>query len=76
MAKLTDEMKRLVAEQRLGFFATVCPDGTPNVSPKGTIAVYETGASEEDVRAAWSRHWTTVYGRWPPSGPGIRDNSW
>lgn len=149
-------MKRLIAEQRLGFFATVCPDGTPNLSPKGTLAVwddqrlvfldlaspgtirnlqtnpsvevnvvdqvarkgyrfkgratlltdgadfdravqelttergvadlaervrhvvlidveaalpvvspiYETGASEEEVRASWSEHWARVYGRW------------
>ena len=25
----------------MGFFATVCPDGTPNLSPKGTIAVWD-----------------------------------
>ncbi|WP_157467826.1 pyridoxamine 5'-phosphate oxidase family protein [Edaphobacter aggregans] len=37
-AKLTADMKRVVAEQRLAFVATVCPDGTPNLSPKGTIA--------------------------------------
>ena len=35
----TDDMKRIVAEQKLAFVATVCPDGTPNLSPKGTIAV-------------------------------------
>jgi hypothetical protein len=34
-------MKRLVSEQRLGFVATVCPDGTPNLSPKGTTAVWD-----------------------------------
>src|SRR5215207_674861 len=34
-------MRRLVAEQRLGFVATVCPDGTPNLSPKGTVAVWD-----------------------------------
>jgi predicted pyridoxine 5'-phosphate oxidase superfamily flavin-nucleotide-binding protein len=28
-------------EQRLGFFATVCPDGRPNLSPKGTIAAWD-----------------------------------
>jgi uncharacterized protein len=37
---LTDDMKRVVTEQRLAFVATVCPDGTPNLSPKGTIAVW------------------------------------
>jgi predicted pyridoxine 5'-phosphate oxidase superfamily flavin-nucleotide-binding protein len=41
MALLTADMKRIVAEQRLGFVATVCPDGTPNLSPKGTTAVWD-----------------------------------
>jgi predicted pyridoxine 5'-phosphate oxidase superfamily flavin-nucleotide-binding protein len=41
MGILTDDMKRVVSEQRLGFVATVCPDGTPNLSPKGTTAVYD-----------------------------------
>src|SRR6266853_6685742 len=38
---LTADMKRLVGEQPLGFVATVSPDGTPNVSPKGTFAVID-----------------------------------
>lgn len=38
---LTDEMKRVVERQRLGFVATVCADGTPNVSPKGTLRVLD-----------------------------------
>ena len=38
---LDDEMKRVVREQRLGYVATVCPDGTPNLSPKGTTAVWD-----------------------------------
>ena len=41
MGLLTAEMKRVVREQRLGFVATVCPDGTPNLSPKGTTAVWD-----------------------------------
>jgi hypothetical protein len=41
MALLTADMKRVVEEQRLGFVATVCPDGTPNLSPKGTTAVWD-----------------------------------
>jgi predicted pyridoxine 5'-phosphate oxidase superfamily flavin-nucleotide-binding protein len=40
-AKLTTDMKRVVTEQRLAYVATVCPDGTPNLSPKGTIAVWD-----------------------------------
>ena len=31
---LTEDMKRVVREQRLAFVATVCPDGTPT-SPQG-----------------------------------------
>jgi predicted pyridoxine 5'-phosphate oxidase superfamily flavin-nucleotide-binding protein len=38
---LTADMRRVVEEQRLGFVATVCPDGTPNLSPKGTVAVWD-----------------------------------
>jgi nitroimidazol reductase NimA-like FMN-containing flavoprotein (pyridoxamine 5'-phosphate oxidase superfamily) len=41
MARLTNDMKRVVDEQRLGFVATVDADGTPNLSPKGTIAVLD-----------------------------------
>lgn len=41
MGILTDDMKRVVREQRLGFYATVCPDGTPNLSPKGTTDVLD-----------------------------------
>jgi uncharacterized protein len=38
---LTEDMQRLVREQRLGYVATVCPDGTPNLSPKGTTRVWD-----------------------------------
>jgi uncharacterized protein len=41
MGILTDDMQRVVGEQKLGFIATVCPDGTPNLSPKGTTAVWD-----------------------------------
>src|SRR5215468_2288846 len=41
MGILTGDMKRVVEQQRLGFVATVCPDGTPNVSPKGTTTVWD-----------------------------------
>jgi predicted pyridoxine 5'-phosphate oxidase superfamily flavin-nucleotide-binding protein len=34
-------MKRVILEQRLGFAATVCADGTPNLSPKGTTTVFD-----------------------------------
>jgi hypothetical protein len=34
-------MRRVISEQRLGYVATVCPDATPNLSPKGTVAVWD-----------------------------------
>ena len=41
MGILTDDMRRLVDEQKLAFHATVCPDGSPNVSPKGSTRVWD-----------------------------------
>ena len=41
MSILTEDMKRVVREQRLGFMATVNTDGTPNLSPKGTTIVWD-----------------------------------
>jgi predicted pyridoxine 5'-phosphate oxidase superfamily flavin-nucleotide-binding protein len=41
LATLSEDMKRVVLEQRLGFAATVCPDGTPNLSPKGTTTIWD-----------------------------------
>ena len=41
MGVLTDDMKRVVEEQQLGFVATVRADGSPNLSPKGTLAVWD-----------------------------------
>lgn len=40
-ARLTEDMKRVLNEQRLGFIASVCPDGTPNLSPKGTTTAWD-----------------------------------
>ena len=34
-------MQRVVERQRLGYVASVCPDGSPNLSPKGTLAVWD-----------------------------------
>jgi uncharacterized protein len=39
--RLDDDMRRAIREQRLGFVATVCPDGTPNLSPKGTTIAWD-----------------------------------
>ncbi len=41
MGILTDDMKRLVEEQKLAFHATVCPDGSPNLSDDGTTTEAE-----------------------------------
>ena len=41
MGLLTQEIKDFVRKAKLGFIATVCPDGTPNLSPKGTTIVWD-----------------------------------
>lgn len=41
MGILTPAIKEFVGRQKLGFFATVCKDGTPNLSPKGTTLVWD-----------------------------------
>src|SRR5689334_4702313 len=41
MAAILDaDMRRVVRDQALAYVATVCPDGTPNLSPKGTTIVW------------------------------------
>jgi predicted pyridoxine 5'-phosphate oxidase superfamily flavin-nucleotide-binding protein len=41
MATLTPDMQRVIDEQRLGFYATVNEDGSPNLSPKGSTYVLD-----------------------------------
>lgn len=41
MGILTADMRTVITNQELGFVATVCPDGTPNLSPKGTTSVWD-----------------------------------
>jgi uncharacterized protein len=41
MGMLTQEIREFVRKSKLGFIATVCPDGTPNLSPKGTTIVWD-----------------------------------
>ncbi len=41
MAKISDEIKHFLERQKLGFVATISPDNTPNVSPKGTILAWD-----------------------------------
>lgn len=41
MGHLTKDIREFVHRQKLGFVATVCPDGTPNLSPKGTVTAWD-----------------------------------
>jgi uncharacterized protein len=41
MPVLTEPMMALVRRQRLGYVASVTPDGTPKVSPKGSLTVWD-----------------------------------
>lgn len=47
-APLTAEMKDMVARLRLSYVATVSPDGSPNVSPRGSLKVVD------ERRLAWA----------------------
>lgn len=40
MSQITPEINDLLNRLKLGFVATVSPDNTPNVSPKGTIIAW------------------------------------
>ncbi|MFI6790055.1 pyridoxamine 5'-phosphate oxidase family protein [Nonomuraea sp. NPDC050383] len=41
MTTIDDDMRLIVDSARLSFVATVCPDGSPNLSPKGSMRVYD-----------------------------------
>jgi uncharacterized protein len=41
MPALTPDMIRLVKRQRLGYVASVSPEGRPKVSPKGSLTVWD-----------------------------------
>ena len=38
---IDDDMRAIVDSAKLGFVATICDDGSPNLSPKGTVRVYD-----------------------------------
>lgn len=40
-SRLSKDLRAFVEEQKLGFVGTVRPDGSPNVSPKGTVTVWD-----------------------------------
>ena len=41
MIEFDDEIKIFVNSQKLGYVATISSDGTPNLSPKGTISILD-----------------------------------
>jgi len=41
MVEFDDEIKQFVNFQKLGYIATVSSDGSPNLSPKGTIVILD-----------------------------------
>ena len=41
MIEFNDTIKNFVNFQKLGYVATISSDGTPNLSPKGTIAILD-----------------------------------
>lgn len=51
LVEITDEMKNLLSKQKLGFVATVSPDNTPNLSPKGTIIVWNNDLIFADIKS-------------------------
>ena len=52
MINIPDNIKDFVNSQKLGYVATVSKDGTPNLSPKGTIVVMnESTLAFADIRS-------------------------
>jgi len=51
MVEFTNEIKNLLSKQKLGFVATVSPDNTPNLSPKGTITVWNNDLIFADIKS-------------------------
>jgi predicted pyridoxine 5'-phosphate oxidase superfamily flavin-nucleotide-binding protein len=41
MTKFDDEIRNFVNFQKLGYVATISSDGSPNLSPKGTITILD-----------------------------------
>ena len=62
--RFSEDMRGIVEQQRLGFVATVCPDGTPNLSPKGTTRIWD------------DRHLVFADIRSPKTVTNIRSNPW
>jgi len=41
MAVIDDDMRAIIARSGIGYAATVTPEGRPNLSPKGSLAVWD-----------------------------------
>lgn len=41
MGMIDQDMREVVERAMLSYAATVCPDGSPNLSPKGSVFVYD-----------------------------------
>jgi uncharacterized protein len=41
MAMITQDIRDTIDRALLAFVATVCPDGSPNLSPKGSLRAYD-----------------------------------
>lgn len=41
MGTIDEDVRHIVDNAKLGFVATVCEDGWPNLSPKSSIRVYD-----------------------------------
>lgn len=41
MTTITDDMRTVIRRAMLSFVATTCADGSPNLSPKGSLFVYD-----------------------------------
>lgn len=51
MQKLPLDVKNFINSQKLGYVATVSEDGTPNLSPKGTIITWDDQLVFADIRS-------------------------
>ncbi len=51
MPNITPEITNLLSAQKLGYVATINPDNTPNLSPKGTIIAWEDGLAFADIKS-------------------------
>src|SRR2546430_17683501 len=50
MVHIDDDMRAIVGRSGLGYAATVTADGKPNLSPKGSLAVWDDDHRSEERR--------------------------